>query len=194
MIELPQSKTRTKALRTALSESRKVTVYGLAGSATAMMLAETGRKRPMIVIADSLDDAGYLYHDLCRLCGEKAVAMLPSGYKRHIKYGQPDAPSQILRNEAVSRLYAQDSSLKFMVTYPEAIAERIASPGAVNEYSPAEAVTASKQRKIITTAQHYLLQSQSKLQPRFDVFEVVTASKNDFRVIKSEHIENAFGA
>ena len=61
-------------------------------------------------------------------------------------------------------------------------------------YSPAEAVTASKQRKIITTAQHYLLQSQSKLQPRFDVFEVVTASKNDFRVIKSEHIENAFGA
>lgn len=135
MIELPQSKTRTKALRTALSESQKVTVYGLAGSATAMMLAETGRKRPMIVIADSLDDAGYLYHDLCRLCGEKAVAMLPSGYKRHIKYGQPDAPSQILRNEAVSRLYAQDSSLKFMVTYPEAIAERIASPGAVNEHT-----------------------------------------------------------
>ena len=61
-------------------------------------------------------------------------------------------------------------------------------------YSPGEAVTASKQRKIITTAQHYLLQSQSKLQPRFDVFEVVTASKNDFRVIKSDHIENAFGA
>ena len=60
-------------------------------------------------------------------------------------------------------------------------------------YSPAEAVTASKQRKIIITAQHYLLQSQSKLQPRFDVFEVVTASKNDFRVIKAEHIENAFG-
>ena len=60
-------------------------------------------------------------------------------------------------------------------------------------YSPAEAVTASKQQKIIVTAQHYLLQSQSKLQPRFDVFEVVTASKSDFRVIKAEHIENAFG-
>ena len=60
-------------------------------------------------------------------------------------------------------------------------------------YSPAEAVTAAKQRKIITTANHYLLQSQSKLQPRFDVFEVVTASKNDFRVIKAEHIEDAFG-
>lgn len=135
MIELPQAQTRTKALRAALTDSRKVTVYGLAGSATAMMLAETGRKHPMVVIADSLDDAGYLYHDLCRLCGEKAVAMLPSGYKRHIKYGQPDAPSQILRNEAMSRLYAHDTSLKFLVTYPEALAERVASPDAVENHT-----------------------------------------------------------
>ncbi len=135
MIELPQDKTRAKALRAALSDSRKVTVYGLAGSATAMMLSETGRKHPMVVIADSLDDAGYLYHDLCKLCGEQSVAMLPSGYKRHIKYGQPDAPSQILRNEATARLYAKDSSLKFLVTYPEALAERIASPIAVSEHT-----------------------------------------------------------
>lgn len=135
MIELPLDKTRAKALRTALSDSRKLTVYGLAGSATAMMLSETGRKHPMIVIADSTDDAGYLYHDLCRLCGENSVAMLPSGYKRHIKYGQPDAPSQILRNEATARLYARDSSLQFLVTYPEALAERVASPDAVSNHT-----------------------------------------------------------
>ena len=135
MIQLPEDKTRIKALRAALSDSRVVTIYGLAGSATAMMLAETGRKRPMVVIADSLDDAGYLYHDLCRLCGEDAVALLPSGYKRHIKYGQPDAPSQILRNEATARLYARDSSLRFLVTYPEALAERVASPKSVSEHT-----------------------------------------------------------
>ncbi|MDE7335759.1 MAG: hypothetical protein K2N10_05565, partial [Muribaculaceae bacterium] len=85
MIDIPADKARQKALRAALSDSRRVSVYGLAGSATAVMLAETGRKRPMVVVADSLDDAGYLYHDLCRLCGEQAVAILPSGYKRHIK-------------------------------------------------------------------------------------------------------------
>jgi len=135
MIELPVDKARQKALRTALSDARIVSVYGLAGSSTAVMLSETGRKRPMIVVADSLDDAGYLYHDLTRLCGEEAVAMLPSGYKRHIKYGRADAPSQILRNEATARLYAPGSTLRFLVTYPEALAERVASPDAVADHT-----------------------------------------------------------
>ncbi|MDE5660782.1 MAG: transcription-repair coupling factor [Muribaculaceae bacterium] len=135
MIEFPVDNARRKALRAALSDARVVSVYGLAGSAAAVMLSETGRKRPMIVVADSLDDAGYLYHDLTRLCGEEVVAMLPSGYKRHIKYGQADAPSQILRNEATARLYAQGSTLKFLVTYPEALAERVASPDAVSEHT-----------------------------------------------------------
>ncbi len=135
MIDIPVDKARQKALRAALSDSRRVSVYGLAGSATAAMLAETGRKRPMIVVADSLDDAGYLYHDLCRLCGEKAVAILPSGYKRHIKYGQPDPPQQILRNEATAALYAPDSPLKFLVTYPEALAEKVASPVTVSDHT-----------------------------------------------------------
>jgi len=58
---------------------------------------------------------------------------------------------------------------------------------------PAEAVTAQKQQKIIKTAQLYLLKSQTQLQPRFDVVEVITASKNDFRVLETQHIENAFG-
>ena len=58
---------------------------------------------------------------------------------------------------------------------------------------PSEAVTAAKQRKIIKTAQFYLLRSEKELQPRFDVIEIVTASKNDFRVLEIQHIEDAFG-
>jgi len=135
MISIPVDKGREKALRAALSDSRKVSVYGLAGSAAAMMFSQTGRKRPMIIVADSPDDAGYLYHDLTRLCGEDAVAFFPSGYKRHIKYGQADAPSQILRNEAVGRLYAANTTLRFFVTYPEAMAEKIASPVDVSDHT-----------------------------------------------------------
>ena len=101
-------------------------VYGAAGSSAAMLLASLPHgKAPLIVIADSLDDAGYLYHDLCRLLGEDAVAMLPSGYRRDIKYGQADAPSQILRTETLRRI-AMEPALKAVVTYPEALAERVA--------------------------------------------------------------------
>ena len=60
-------------------------------------------------------------------------------------------------------------------------------------FRPSEAVTVSKQRKIIKTAQYYLLENEKGLQPRFDVIEIVTASKNDFHVLEIEHIEDAFG-
>ncbi len=124
---------RREALAAAL-KSRRVSVTGASGSAAAMLLSLLPVKRPVVVVADSLDDAGYLYHDICRLCqaGEAAVAMLPSGYRRHIKYGQPDAPQQILRTDALTRLYSPESGLRFLVTYPDALAERVASPDAVS--------------------------------------------------------------
>ena len=102
-------------------------LYGLAGSAAAVALNELlpEGSGPMIVVADSHDDAGYLHHDLSRLAGEEAVAIMPSGYRRDIRFGLPDAPQQILRVDALSRL-AGDTRLRFVVTYPEALAEGVA--------------------------------------------------------------------
>ncbi len=91
-------------------------------------------KAPLLVIADSQDDAGYLFHDLCRLFGEDTVAMLPSGYKRDIKYGQADPPSQILRTETLRRI-SGEKSLQAVVTYPEALAERVADRDTLSNHT-----------------------------------------------------------
>ncbi|MDE6286652.1 MAG: transcription-repair coupling factor, partial [Muribaculaceae bacterium] len=116
---------RTKALRAALKHP-EATAYGLAGSSAAMLLATMpAQEGPVLVVGDSLDDAGYLYFDLTRLCGEEAVAMMPSGYKRDIKYGQPDEPGRILRVEALQRIAA--GMVRFVVSYPDALAERVAT-------------------------------------------------------------------
>ena len=124
---------RAKAMRSALKCGR-VTTYGLAGSSAAVMLATMpARKEPVLVVGDSLDDAGYLYFDLVRLCGEEAVAMLPSGYKRDIKYGQPDEPNRILRMEALQRIAA--GSLRFVVSYPDALAEQVASKDDISAHT-----------------------------------------------------------
>lgn len=125
--ELFLDNVRREALSRALDMRRRqpVTFYGLAGSAVAMLLSSIKRPEPVLVVGDSLDDAGYLYHDLSRLMGEDSVLMFPSGYKRAVKYGQVDPPSQILRTEALSRW--DDRKVKFVVTYPEALAEQVAS-------------------------------------------------------------------
>lgn len=61
-------------------------------------------------------------------------------------------------------------------------------------YTAREAVTRSKQRKLIVTAGIYLSRYPSKLQPRFDVIEVVTRSGAPTQVSEINHIIGAYEA
>ena len=57
--------------------------------------------------------------------------------------------------------------------------------------APAEFVDYRKQQKIISTAQIYISNNNIKLQPRFDIIEVIINPKT-LRKISLTHIENAF--
>ena len=59
-------------------------------------------------------------------------------------------------------------------------------------FSPREAVTVAKQRRIVQTAAMYLSHFPSSLQPRFDVIEVVTAAEDPMKVIELNHIIGAY--
>lgn len=138
-------KARMKALEKGLALARKkngiTEVRGLAGSAGAMLLAALPRQdAPVLVAAADLDQAGYLYQDLVKLLGDgepQKVMFLPSGYKRDIRYGQPDPPQQILRTETISRWGESDAAktLRFVVSYPEALAERVASREVLEQHT-----------------------------------------------------------
>lgn len=128
----------TTARRNAVSELlsnkkiRRIEFNGLAGSAPAMLFAgiDAG-KVPSLIIADDLDSAAYIYHDLCQIMGPDAVSIFPSGYKRDIKYGQPDPPSQILRTETLHAITDKSKKLRYVVAYPESLAEKVADVATV---------------------------------------------------------------
>ena len=118
-------KGRTAALKRLLEGSGSAVIDGLAGSSAAMLLAALPRLTcPYLIVVNDLDEAGYMYNDLCQLVGDKQVLIFPSGYKRDIKYGQIDAPNEILRTEVLNRWY-DDPEVRWVVTYPEALAERV---------------------------------------------------------------------
>ena len=58
--------------------------------------------------------------------------------------------------------------------------------------SPREAVTVAKRRRVIQTAAMYLSHYPTKLQPRFDVIEVVTATDDPLKVVEINHIVGAY--
>ena len=105
--------------------NRLIVVDGLAGSAASMLFAKLPRrKQPYLIIANDLDEAGYIYNDLCQILDDKQVLIFPSGYKRDIKYGQVDPPNEILRTEVLSKWHSQ-KGLHCVVTFPEALAEKV---------------------------------------------------------------------
>ncbi len=115
--------------------AREIRLEGLEGSAPAVMLSLLKRRKyPFIIIADDMDSAGYLYNDLVQIAGQECVAVMPSGYRRDIKYGQADLPSQILRTETLAA-WAGSKSLRWVVTCPEALAEKVPAPERVEQSS-----------------------------------------------------------
>ena len=92
-------------------------------------------------VLQDADEAGYFYHDLVQLMGDKSVLFFPSSYRRAVKYGQRDAASEILRTEVLSRLSSQQthssggSKPLYVVTYPEAVAELVISKKMLDDRS-----------------------------------------------------------
>ena len=111
----------------------KRVIDGLAGSSAAVLFSRLPKqKTPYLVVCNDLDEAGYMYHDLCQINGESKVLIFPSGYKRDIKYGQIDAPSEILRTEVLNKWY-NDPAVRWVITYPEALAEQVSSKKEIDD-------------------------------------------------------------
>ncbi|MCH5238690.1 MAG: transcription-repair coupling factor [Muribaculaceae bacterium] len=126
---------RIAAVEAALRDEKikRLSLRGLRGSSPAMLISSLPvQKKPYIVVADDPDSAGYLYHDLCQISGEEKVAIFPSGYRRDIKYGQPDPPSQILRTETLDRWDKKNHPV-WVVTSPEALAEKVPAGDKLSE-------------------------------------------------------------
>ncbi|MDD6210795.1 MAG: transcription-repair coupling factor [Bacteroidales bacterium] len=122
-----------------------IQLKGLNGSSKSLLLSaffqESGRF--LLCLSNDAEDAGYLYHDFCQILGEENVFFFPSAYRRAIKYGQKDAAQEIARTEVLCHLEASDSPV-LIVTYPDALSEKVASKEALQ----ARNLTVSKNERI----------------------------------------------
>ena len=110
---------------------KTIFLEGLLGSSAPMLFGSLSPKckNPLLFILQDAEEAGYFYHDLTQLMGNRDVLFFPSSYRRAIKYAQRDAASEILRTEVMARM---GESL-YVLTYPEAIAELVVSKTSLDE-------------------------------------------------------------
>lgn len=130
---LPQLGALAKVLKD--GKTRHISLNGLVASAPALFFAAFAERcpYPILFILEDADTAGYFHNDLKALGIEPFL--LPSSYRRAVKYGQRDAGSEILRTETMAALSAEKTEGKplYIVTEPSALAERVVSKERLND-------------------------------------------------------------
>ncbi len=134
LLKLFGTKTNVAVAGKLLSEVKTLSIKGLHGSSKPLFAASLYNRahNPYLYILNNLENAGYFYHDLTQLLNDKEVLFFPSGYKRAAKYGQVDPANEILRTEVLERLQKNEKEY-IIVTYPDAIAEKVISQSTLKQ-------------------------------------------------------------
>lgn len=136
--ELQQIYTKHPALpglSSLLEDNEIKTIYlkGMNASCASFFASSFIENKPFtsVFLLNDSEEAGYFYHDIVQANGDKHVLFFPSSYRRAIKYGQKDAANEILRTEVLSKL--EQNEPVSIVTYPEALAEKVVSRQTLNQ-------------------------------------------------------------
>ena len=118
---------------------------------------ENAQKDVFLFVMDDQEDAGYFYHDLTQMLGDTHIVFFPSSYRRAIKYNQKDDANELLRTNTLTKIISGSSKLEMakgegqkandnfqlstfnsqlvIVSYPDALAERVVSRQNVEQHS-----------------------------------------------------------
>ncbi len=121
-------------LRKSIKNSSEITyIKGSTGSHKAVLAALCSGSGPHVIIMNDRESAAFFYHDLVQLIGEKSVFFLPSSYKRTPDQGRKDSGNILMRTESLNSLHSGNKEI-FIVTYPEAVAEKVISNDRLDEF------------------------------------------------------------
>lgn len=106
----------------------KIHLKGLVGSAKSVLAAVIFKeaRHTLVIMADDREGAAYLYDDLNNLGLKDVTLFFPSSFKRSVQYGRPEQENIVQRTETLNDI-TENRSSKIIVTYPEALAEKVIS-------------------------------------------------------------------
>jgi transcription-repair coupling factor (superfamily II helicase) len=115
-----------KTLIEEIKSKKNVQLKGLSGSLDAIIACINYRLNPQhhIFVLNDKEDAAYFYNDLQNLIGEENVFLFPMSYKKPYLYEEIDNANVLQRSEVLNQLNNDKSNL-LIVTYPEALSEKV---------------------------------------------------------------------
>ncbi len=111
-------------------KTRKVYLSQLLRSADAFVVAATYKKVSgyHLVILNDKEEAAYFQNDLKSLLPKKDVFFFPDSFKKPAVFENINSNNELLRTEMLNRIVTSDNKGEIIITYPEAIFEKVIEP------------------------------------------------------------------
>lgn len=109
------------------NEDHHLQLKGLAGSLDAIIVSslfQINHQNHLIILHDK-EEAAYFHNDLQNLLGGKEILFFPSSYKRPYEFEETENANVLMRAEILNRINHKASSGELIVTYPEALTEKV---------------------------------------------------------------------
>ena len=114
-------------LNNALSNEKVVVLKGLKASSKAFVLAGLFKKglKNHLFIAENSDAAAYMENDLSNILKKKDMLFFPHSFKKIGDFKEENKHNVLLRAEVLNRLLNPKTSGEIILTYPEALIEKV---------------------------------------------------------------------
>ena len=116
------------------NENQTFHLKGLVGSLDAVVasaLYQINKQTNLFVMHDK-EEAAYFHNDLQNLIGEKEVLLFPTSYKRPYQFDETENANILMRAEILNRINNKASTGELIVTYPEALCEKVINKKALS--------------------------------------------------------------
>lgn len=121
-----------KQLKEALSQTsqKRILVDNIRGSQDAFLLAvlKADLGRPQIYIAEDKEQAAYYQNTIDSIVVEGGTLFFPDSFKQPRHFEVLNTNNVLRRTEAMNRLSNEVASTEILVTYPEALFEKVVAP------------------------------------------------------------------
>ncbi len=132
LLDLYQKDKRTQQILESVqtTDPARLQVLGTVGSQPAFILTGLwlAAPRPMLVIANDKEEAAYFQNNLSSLLVDQGVRFFPDSFRRPTSFDRLDANNVLARTETINRLSNDRGKKELVVTYPEALFEKVVDP------------------------------------------------------------------
>lgn len=121
---------RIQQISSQIAQESEVRIHleGLVGSQNSFVAAATYFNHPMpnLYILENKEEAAYFMNDLKSLFEQKKdVLFFPDSFKKPSDFRETNKTNVLMRTETLSRLVASNTTGELLVTYPEALFEKV---------------------------------------------------------------------